>query len=480
MWSGRKDLNLRVPLPRSRTVTMFDPKVELAVMSRRNSARPAMGPASPEKASEGTATDGTTRGRPADGLGGRPMSNGVDVTVARRPIVNTHIHLPPNFSAFATVNDAIAQAAAEGLRVLGASNYHDFRVYDSFDAAAVRHDIVALFGMEIICLVEDLQRNEVKANDPDNPGRMYLCGNGITGVGSIAPQARALIARMRAVNEERIRRITGHLREIFAGSGFVTTLSDQEVASHVADRAGVPREWVVLQERHVARAFQEELFRAVEPTGRVSLLERALAVPFTANVEDPWAVQDAIRSKLMKAGRPAFEPEAPISFEDACGLILGLGGIPSYPILADGAMPICGFEDTPEALVERMLERGLYCADVIPGRNRRETVDRYVRALSEAGIVAVAGTEHNTLRRLSLEPRCVGDEPLSEFARDAFWKGTCVVAAHQYLGRRGRPGYVGGDGRRSPGFKSDELRMQWFRELGDEVIRAGPAMMAGR
>jgi hypothetical protein len=182
----------------------------------------------------------------------------------------------------------------------------------------------------------------------------------------------------------------------------------------------------------------------------------------------------------MKAGRPAFEPEAPISFEDAYRLILDLGGIPSYPILADGATPICGFEDSPEALVKRMLERGLYCADLIPGRNRRETVDRYVRALGEAGIVVVAGTEHNTPRRIPLEPKCMGDESLSEYARHAFWQGTCVVAAHQYLGRSGKPGFVGRDGRRNPEFRNDERRTQWFRDLGEEVLTVGPAMMAGR
>jgi hypothetical protein len=202
------------------------------------------------------------------------MNDGVDVDIAREPAVNTHIHLPPNFSAFATVDDAVAQAAAEGLRVLGSNNYHDFRVYESFEATAVRHDIVALFGMEIICLVEDLQQRSVRANDPDNPGRMYLCGDGITRVGSHPASAQALIAQMRAVNEARIRRITRRLGELFAAAGLVTTTSVEEVVSQVAGRAGVPRDWVVLQERHVARGFQEELFLRVEPTQRAALGER--------------------------------------------------------------------------------------------------------------------------------------------------------------------------------------------------------------
>ena len=30
------------------------------------------------------------------------------------PLVNTHVHLPPNFSAFETAEDAVAAAAARG------------------------------------------------------------------------------------------------------------------------------------------------------------------------------------------------------------------------------------------------------------------------------------------------------------------------------------------------------------------------------
>src|SRR5262245_30685736 len=38
---------------------------------------------------------------------------------------NCHIHLPPNFSAFETVTQALELSAAQGISVLGASNYYD-------------------------------------------------------------------------------------------------------------------------------------------------------------------------------------------------------------------------------------------------------------------------------------------------------------------------------------------------------------------
>ena len=54
------------------------------------------------------------------------------------PIVNTHVHLPPNFSAFDTVEDAVMTAAREGVRVLGTSNFHDLGVYARF--ASMRNE----------------------------------------------------------------------------------------------------------------------------------------------------------------------------------------------------------------------------------------------------------------------------------------------------------------------------------------------------
>ena len=46
------------------------------------------------------------------------------------PKVNSHIHLPPNFSAFDSVQQAVSLANQQGVRVLGASNYYDFSVYE--------------------------------------------------------------------------------------------------------------------------------------------------------------------------------------------------------------------------------------------------------------------------------------------------------------------------------------------------------------
>jgi hypothetical protein len=99
--------------------------------------------------------------------------------------VNSHIHLPPNFSAFQTVDHALELAVAQDIGVLGVSNYYDYEVYGDFAAGARRAGIFPLFGLEIICLIDELVKGGVKINDPGNPGKMYICGKGITPLRSL-------------------------------------------------------------------------------------------------------------------------------------------------------------------------------------------------------------------------------------------------------------------------------------------------------
>ena len=63
------------------------------------------------------------------------------------PRTNTHIHLPPNFSAFDTVEQAVRLASEQSLTVLGASNYYDYRVYREFSDRCGANGITPLYGI---------------------------------------------------------------------------------------------------------------------------------------------------------------------------------------------------------------------------------------------------------------------------------------------------------------------------------------------
>ena len=396
---------------------------------------------------------------------GRPADEG-------RPIVNTHIHIPPNFSAFESAEDAVETAAAEGVRVLGTSNFHDTRIYARFGDAARAASILPLFGIEFISVLDDLHDAGTRVNDPGNPGRMYVCGKGIDPFMAPVPDAASLMAQARTADANRMRAMVALVRARFQEAGLETALTPENIAAEVAEQSDVAGGWVVLQERHVAMAFQEAVFLAAAPERRRDLLARVLGKPFGGSLNDPIGVQDGIRAGLMKAGGPAFVPESPVSFRDAIRVILGLGGIPCYPTLADGASPICPWEEPPAELAERLQASGIFVAELIPGRNRPEIVDAYVSAFRESGIVVMAGTEHNTRARIPLEPRCVDGTRPSPAARAAFWEATCVVAAHQHLRATGKPGYVDGEGRLNPGFPDGASRVRWFAEMGAELIDA--------
>jgi hypothetical protein len=390
--------------------------------------------------------------------------------VDARPAFNTHVHLPPNFSAFETVEDAVASGAREGVRVMGSSNFHDFGVYERFAAAARDSGVAALFGLEFISVLEEEQRLGIRINDPGNPGRAYVCGKGIPAPNDPSVETERRMRLARAMNEARAEQMTERLRSLFAGAGLDATIDAAAIVAQVAARNDVPSAWVVLQERHVALGFQELLFERLGPAERVPFLERLYGRPPSAAPDDAVAVQGELRARLLKAGGAAFVPETPIPFDEGLALVRGLDAIPCYPTLADGADPICGYETPSTALVDRVLAHGIHGAELIPVRNTPAVVDEYITTFRDAGLFALVGTEHNTQERIPLTPTCLSGVPLSPKVLDICWEGTCVVAAHQHLRQQGEPGYVDADGRLRPGFADGEARLRWFAELGEHVI----------
>jgi hypothetical protein len=390
---------------------------------------------------------------------------------AVRPKVNIHIHLPPNFSAFESVAQAVAIAADQGLGVLGVSNYYDYRVYGDYAAMARRRGIFPLFGLEIISISDELARRGVRINDPGNPGRMYICGKGITRFDPLEGRALEIVEIIRRNDRRRMAEMICKLLAIFKARGLDTQLTEEKIIDGVVKRHGCRRDAVYLQERHVAQAFQEELFARTGPGERIALLSRILGAPSAAKSDEGVKIQGEIRTHLMKAGKEAFVAESCVSFAEAMTLVLELGGMPCYPTLADGASPICPYEDPPEKLVENCKARNFHCVELIPIRNQPDVLARYVRAFRAAGIAVTAGTEHNTLDLLPLEPACKRGEPIGDDLKEIFWEGACVVAAHQFLNLHGRCGFVDSLGRPNGAYPTAEERIRAFSALGAALIR---------
>jgi len=105
----------------------------------------------------------------------------------------------------------------------------------------------------------------------------------------------------------------------------------------------------------------------------------------------------------------------------------------------------------------------------IPIRNTTRVLREYVVKMREAGLAVAAGTEHNTLDLIQLDPFCKdGDVP--DDIRAIFWEGACTVAGHQFLTLHGECGFVDGEGNPNPNFASTDERIKAFAKIGAAVI----------
>lgn len=354
---------------------------------------------------------------------------------------NSHVHLPPNFSAFDQVEEALDAAASEGVIVVGGSNYYDFSVYGRFAEGALDRGIYPLFGTEIITMMPELRDSGARINDPGNPGKAYICGKGFSALDPMTPRAKELIARICGEDDKRIALMSQAMAAIFDDTGIQSGLDSETIAKQVAKRHQVPVATVHLQERHLAQAFQESLFKHVKESDRKDKLTKLFGVEFKGLPGDAVGIQGLIRTHLMKAGKPAFVEEWFVGFGEAVELIKELGGMVVYPVLTDGAKPICEFEATPQILIDNLQSRGIEAAEFIPIRNEPALLGEYAFALREAGILVAAGTEHNTLDRIPMEPFCKGGVPIPDDVAEVFYEGACIMVGHQNAALRGEPAF---------------------------------------
>ena len=281
-----------------------------------------------------------------------------------------------------------------------------------------------------------------------------------------------LLNIIRRNDSKRMVEVVRKLAEVFETGGIKTELDENAVIDMVVRRHGCAREMVYLQERHAAQAFQEALFRLIPPAQRIEKLNRVLGACTKAGPEDAVRIQNDIRSHLMKAGKPAFVAETFVNFKQAYRLILEMGGIPCYPTLADGTRPICAFEEPVEKLIEQIKGRGIHMVEFIPLRNTPQVLAKYAKAMRQAGLVVLGGTEHNTLDLSPLDPACIDGQSVPDEIKDLFWEGACVVGAHQVLSLRGECGFVDGEGKPNPAYRGSDERIEAFARIGKSLIEA--------
>lgn len=357
--------------------------------------------------------------------------------------VNNHIHTPYSFSAFRSIEEAVRMARDEDVKVLGINDFYVTDGYGDFIEKCRQHHLFPLLNIELIGISREDQEAGIRVNDPNNPGRTYISGKGLA-FPSILPgeQQQKLDG---VVNESN--------KQVAKMIDLVNRWLEFQQAGISLSVEGIMEEHAMqlLRERHVAKALR---LKIEESAGSDEMFFGLLKKVYGGKSsekqrEDMAGVEEELRARLLKSGSPAFVPEEEKAFmnlEEITRIIRDAGGIPTYPMLLDGAGEgITEFEREREKLLKVLKMRGFRSVELIPLRNRIEVLKEYAEYFYENGFVVSFGTEHNTTAMLPLTVSCKNEVPLDKSLMQISNNGAAYLAAHQYLCLKEGPGYQQGD-----------------------------------
>jgi hypothetical protein len=353
--------------------------------------------------------------------------------------VNNHIHTPYSFSAFDSVEDAVRKAAKEQVRILGINDFYVIDGYGEFIEACGKYRVFPLLNIELIGISSKDQQAGIRVNDPKNPGRIYISGKGLDYPSSLPPLQQEKLDRIVEGSNKQVASMIELLNKWLEFQDTGIGLSVDEIMEKHALH--------LLRERHVARALRlklEEIAKG-EDHFKALLAQVYGGKPSDKQINDRTGIEEELRARLLKSGAPAFVPEDENAFmriEEILEIIREAGGIPTYPMLLDGAGDeITEFEHDREKLLEELNSRGFNCVELIPLRNRPEVLKHYAEFFYEQGFVVSFGTEHNTSAMGPLTVSALGGDPLDESLMNISFKGAAYQAAHQYLVAKEGKGY---------------------------------------
>ena len=348
---------------------------------------------------------------------------------------NGHIHTPYSFSAFSSIRQAFELASKENIKILGINDFFVTDGYAEFYENSLKSKIFPLFNIEFIALSTDLQKQGIRVNDPNNPGRIYISGKGLDYPAGLPEKYHMVIQSSIYESQRQIESMISKtnlwLEEIEAGF----RLDFQEIKNNYSKN--------LVRERHIAKALRVMIFQKFsQAEDRRSFLKKFYyGNEATADLENTSSVENEIRNRILKAGGKAFVEEnerAFLNLDAVTDIIHHAGGIPCYPVLLDDPKGlITEFEKNKEALYNELTKRNIFCIELIPSRNDFKILKEFVQFFDEAGFIILFGTEHNTPDLTPLTVSCRNQVALdSDMVRIGF-EGACLIAAHQYLRAKG-------------------------------------------
>jgi len=378
------------------------------------------------------------------------------------PQINGHVHTPYSFSSFFSMSQIFEQALEENVRVLGINDFFMADGYNDFYELAHDNRIFPMFNIEIVGLLMEEQYKKFRINDPNNPGRTYISGKGLDFPFELDPAMECMLHNIRYENQIHTKEIIEKANRIIQEIDLLLALKYSEIKRLFA------KDFV--SERHVSRAIRTLVYaRCPKSPERTDFLNRLCGdMGFNADLNDLAAVENEIRTKLLKSGGRAYVPEDGSAFlpvPEVMQIIINAGGIPCYPILLDDESGRCTeYEANKQILHNELIAHGIHCIEFIPYRNDVEILRDYVDFFQKNGFVIIFGTAHSTPDNKPLRVSTRGGEFLDEDLAAVSHEGASIIAAHQYLRSRGEQGYLDIDG------NPRKEKMNEFITLGKAVI----------
>lgn len=370
---------------------------------------------------------------------------GISVPAYRE--ANGHIHTPYSFSAFIALDTAFNMAVKEKIAVLGINDFYVTDGYHAFHEGCLINKIFPLFNIEFIGLLKEEQKKGIRINDPNNPGRIYFSGKGLDFPFQTGWWQKRQLKTVKKESQAQIKAMIKKLNQLIGMERPDLKLSYAKIKKDYAHE--------LVRERHLAKALRDLAISVSDSEEKqLEFLEKLYGGRKSKTaIANRAALENEIRSNLLKSGGSAFVPEDKNSFlelKKIIKIIISAGGIPCYPVLLDDpAGNFTEFEADPEKLYNSLKRLGIECIELIPGRNDSMILKNFVEFFHKKGFIITFGTEHNTPEMLPLTVTTRGSLPLDESLKKIAWEGACVIAAHQYLRADGRQGYVLEDGTHS-------------------------------
>jgi hypothetical protein len=375
---------------------------------------------------------------------------------------NGHIHTPYSFSAFENIDSVFSLAVKEGVNVLGINDFYVTDGYEAFHNGCTANRIFPLFNIEFIGLMNDEKKAGIRINDPNNPGRIYFCGKGLDYPFHLDSKNLKTLTSVREETQNQLRVMVHKLN----------TLIQVKYPALILDFDVIKKRYArdLVRERHIARTLRDMASNSFSShKERFEFIESLYGGKKSkSGFDNPAALENEIRSNILKAGGTAFVEEDENSFmaiEKIIEIITEAGGIPCYPVLLDDPSGICTeFEADAEKLHNSLSRLGVGCIELIPGRNDHGILEKFVNFFDEKGYIVTFGTEHNTPEMIPLTVTARGNRSLSSGLKQTSLRGVSVIAAHQYLRSKDKTGYIDKNGNPR---KSEK---DYFENLGRSVI----------